>query len=129
MTDLTKLVKVMRMVKEAQDEKEEMNKLSARKGLEMLGWNPKTPLQYTFEWWMLDYSYAEKAESISFSALEFSDDEDFLVGDQRGMMELYRDFFKGFKEKIKLNSTVVGIKYNSSSIEVCRIMLSPGLPT
>ncbi|KAK3711619.1 hypothetical protein QZH41_003790 [Actinostola sp. cb2023] len=119
MASYHKIQKLFETVEDEQDERKEKKKspISARVGLSLLGWKPKTAAQYVLEYLEVDFENSKQAELVPFSGL-FEKGTDFLVTDSRGFWTLFQDLYKGFEEKIKLNKTVTGIKYNSSFVEV-----------
>ncbi|XP_028514818.1 polyamine oxidase 1, partial [Exaiptasia diaphana] len=91
--------------------------IPARVGLSLMGWKPKTQAEYALEYLEVDFENAKNAELTPFQGI-IEKGKDFFLTDERGMWSIYEELYTSFKDKIKLNTTVTGIKYNSSMVEV-----------
>jgi polyamine oxidase len=102
--------------------------LTARTGLSMLGWRPKTALERLYEWVSVDFTAAQSPEVCSlYNAFEQedyvgSDIPEELVIDQRGyrhifVEELNAALATGTKQsnRLHVNTTVLQIDWSSSS--------------
>ena len=126
-SDILRLKKALKGAEKEQEERKEKKKppISARTGLALLGWNPKTAEEYAIEFFSIDKYYGKQAELVSFEALEWAAEDKpnhFFSTDQRGLFVVYEDVKKSVQSKIKLSTTVTGIKYNTSVMEVIRHM-------
>lgn len=104
--------------------------LTARTGLSMLGWRPKTPLQMLYEWVNVDFTTAQTPEVCSlYNAFEQEDYEgsdvpEQLVIDQRGYKHIFVEELKEAlaaagphqdTSRLRLNTTVQEIDWTTSS--------------
>lgn len=98
--------------------------ITARAGLSILDWLPKTPLQKLYEWFSVDFTFAQPPEICSlyntFSVSE-EEDEDQLVIDQRGYKYIFeqelKEAFGGTlnDKRLHLDTTVQNINYTGGS--------------
>lgn len=98
--------------------------ITGRAGLSILDWLPKTALQKLYEWYNVDFTFAQPPEIISlyntFSVSE-EDDEDRLVIDQRGYKYIFeqelKEAFGGTLDdsRLHLNTLVQNVDYSDGS--------------
>jgi polyamine oxidase len=98
--------------------------ITARAGLSILDWLPKTPLQKLYEWYSVDFTFAQTPEVCSlyntFSVSEEAD-QDRLVIDQRGYRYIFeqelKEAFGGTLDdkRLHLNTLVENIDYSGAS--------------
>ncbi|KXJ14400.1 Polyamine oxidase 1 [Exaiptasia diaphana] len=114
-----KLLKIFGNLEDAQEKrkKDKKSPIPARVGLSLMGWKPKTQAEYALEYLEVDFENAKNAELTPFQGI-IEKGKDFFLTDERGMWSIYEELYTSFKDKIKLNTTVTGIKYNSSMVEV-----------
>jgi hypothetical protein len=111
--------KVKRNYKLMQKERGKNNEpdISLRCGLTLLGWQPKTAAQKALEFFYTEYDFGKEPEQVSFNQM-FHPENEFFVTDPRGVFFLFKDLYKKFEDRIKLNKKVTEIKYDSSAVEV-----------
>ena len=102
--------------------------LTARTGLSMLGWRPKTALERLYEWVNVDFTTAQSPEVCSlYNAFEQedyegSDEPEQLVIDQRGYRHIFVEELNAALatpskqgNRLHVNTTVQEIDWSSSS--------------
>ncbi|KAM0715524.1 hypothetical protein Q7P37_009022 [Cladosporium fusiforme] len=102
--------------------------LTARTGLSMLGWRPKTALQRLYEWVNIDFTTAQTPEVCSlYNAFEQedypgSDEPEQLVIDQRGYKHIFIEELNAALaacpqdvQRLHLNTTVQEIDWSTPS--------------
>ena len=96
--------------------------LTARAALSILDWLPITPLQKVYEWFNVDFTFAQPPEICSlFNTFSVSEeaDEDRLVIDQRG----YRHIFVKELEEVfgpSLNDSRLHVNTTVKSFKLCQ---------
>lgn len=101
--------------------------LTARAALSILDWLPITPLQKVYEWFNVDFTFAQPPEVCSlFNTFSVSEeaDEDRLVIDQRGyrhifVKELEEVFGPSLNDsRLHVNTTVKNINYTNKQTKI-----------
>lgn len=105
--------------------------LTARTGLSMLGWRPRTALERLYEWVNVDFTTAQPPEVCSlYNAFEQEDYEgsdvpEQLVIDQRGYRHIFVEELKAAlaacphqHNRLHVNTTVKEIDWSSNSPQV-----------
>ena len=91
--------------------------VSARVGLQIMGWKSEQPIEKALEYFKLDFEHAKQPELVSFYQL-FNRGKDFLISDKRGLWSMFENLYKPVKEKILLQNVVDKITYSDNSVEV-----------
>lgn len=94
-----------------------MPDISARIGLQLMGWRSKQPVEKVLEYFKLDFEHAKQPELVSFYQL-FNRGKDFFVSDRRGLWSLYKDLYKPVERHVLLQKAVDKITYSADSVEV-----------
>ena len=97
-----------------------MPDISARVGLQLMGWKSNNPVEKVLEYFKLDFEHAKQPELVSFHQLLnlLNRGKDFFVSDKRGLWSLYEDLHKPVMDHVFLQKAVDRITYSANSVEV-----------
>ena len=94
-----------------------MPDISARVGLQLMGWRSDKPIEKALEYFAFDFEHAKPLELVSYYQL-FTRGQDFFVTDQRGLWSLYENLYKPVNERVLFQRTVERIKYSDHSVVI-----------
>ncbi|KAI8582496.1 hypothetical protein K450DRAFT_206140 [Umbelopsis ramanniana AG] len=107
--------------------------ISSRACLNIVGWNPDTPLKQAAEYYAFDWEFAENPDVTSCNYAQVGDasydgsfgpnsDDDQFVIDQRGFKYIFiqeaNQFLKKHDPRLILNTTVKNIKYSDNGVTI-----------
>lgn len=94
-----------------------MPDITARVGLQLMGWKSNRPIENVLEYFRFDFEHAKPPELISFYSL-YSRGQDYFVSDPRGLWSFYKDLYQPLMKQILLGRHIAKIKYSEYSVEV-----------
>ena len=100
-------------------QKSKEHDIPLRTGLQIVGWNPKSPLENALDYYMSDFENEAPPKELSASSVGFTGEgNDEIVTDQRGYAYVLREQAKSFQNKIHLNTVVKKISYDDKKVTV-----------
>ena len=100
-------------------EKNKEHDIPLRTAFQIVGWNPKSPLEKTLDFYMSDFENEAPPKELSAWSVGFTGEgKDELVTDQRGFAYVLREQAKSFQNKIHLNTVVKKISYDDKKVTV-----------
>ena len=86
---------------------------------QIVGWNPKTPLQKALDFYLADFENEAPPKELSTFLTGFTGEgTDEIVTDQRGYAYVLRQHAKQFTSKVLLNTVVKKIDYDENKVTV-----------
>ena len=86
---------------------------------QLVGWNPKTPLQKALDFYLADFENEAPPKELSARSVGFTGEgTDEFVTDQRGYAYVFRQQAQTFLSKVHLNTVVKKISYDDKKVTV-----------